>query len=68
MLKTMEEFGIDAITNLCDEMHKKGYIMKDLNPAKKTKAVGCTDYRTVSLMSHGTKILLKIIKERIETG
>ena len=31
---------------------------------KKVKAVNCTDFRTISLMSHVTKILLKIILHR----
>jgi hypothetical protein len=72
MIKALEEFGIDTITDLCNEMHKTGYIPKDLKTSvfitlpKKPKAIDCTDYRTISLMSHVTKILLKIIKERIE--
>ena len=32
--------------------------------AKKPKAVDCTDFRTISLMSHVVKVLLKIIIER----
>ena len=34
---------------------------------KKPKAVECTDYRTICLMSHVTKILLRIIMNRNET-
>ena len=30
-------------------------------------AVGCSDHRTVSLVSHASKILLKILTDRIET-
>ena len=32
---------------------------------KKPKAQNCTEYRTISLMSHVTKLLLKIIQVRI---
>ena len=32
---------------------------------KKPKAQNCTEYRTINLMSHVTKLLLKIIQVRI---
>lgn len=32
---------------------------------KKAKAVKCSDHRTISLMSHGIKLLLKIILKRL---
>ena len=32
---------------------------------KKPKAQNCTEFRTVSLMSHVTKLLLKVIQQRI---
>ena len=31
----------------------------------KSKAESCTEYRTISLMSHITKLLLKVIEQRI---
>ena len=34
---------------------------------KKSKAQKCTEFRTISLMSHITKLLLKIIQQRIAT-
>ena len=33
---------------------------------KKVNAVECKDYRTISLIPHASKILLKIIMKRIE--
>src|SRR6476619_8190246 len=33
---------------------------------KKMNAVECSDYRTISLISHASKILLKIFTNRIE--
>ena len=32
---------------------------------KKSKAQSCTEYRTISLMIHITKLLLKVIEQRI---
>jgi hypothetical protein len=34
---------------------------------KKANAVDCSDYRTISLISHASKILLKIINSRIQS-
>ena len=51
-------------------MYNTGYMPADLKKStflpipKKSKAVNCTDFRTISLMSHVTKRLLKIILER----
>ena len=33
---------------------------------KKTKAVECEDHKTISLISHASKIMLKILTKRIE--
>ena len=33
---------------------------------KKTKAVECEDHRTISLISHASKVMLKILTKRIE--
>ena len=33
---------------------------------KKTKATKCSDYRTISLIAHTAKIIVKILKRRIE--
>ena len=72
MIKSLANFGIDTITELCNDIYNTGYIPKDLKTSifitlpKKPRAVECEDYRTISLMSHITKILLKVIQERIQ--
>lgn len=70
MLQALDEIGIDKITELCNKIYDTGYIPDDMKKStfiplpKKSKAVNCTDFRTISLMSHVTKILLKIILYR----
>ena len=70
MLQALDEIGIDKITDLCNKIYDSGYIPEDMKKStfiplpKKPKAVNCTDFRTISLMSHVTKILLKIILYR----
>ena len=72
IIKSLNEFGVDTITELCNDIYETGHIPKDLTSSifiplpKKPRAVDCTEYRTISLMSHITKILLKIIHERIK--
>ena len=73
MLQALDEIGIDKITELCNKIYDTGYIPDDMRKStfipipKKAKAVNCTDFRTISLMSHVTKMLLKIILHRIST-
>jgi hypothetical protein len=70
MIEALEEFGIEAVTAMCNEIYDTGHIPYDLKTSifitlpKKPGAVECSDHRTISLMSHVTKILLKVIQER----
>ena len=71
MLRALDDENIDVITNLCNIMYSSGVIPTDLKQSifitlpKKSKAQSCTEYRTISLMSHVTKLLLKVIEQRI---
>ena len=71
MLRALDDENIDVITNLCNIMYDSGVIPTDLKQSifitlpKKSKALSCIEYRTTSLMSHITKLLLKVIEQRI---
>ena len=60
------------IVELCKSMYKEGKWPSDFTQVvmvpipKKTKAVECEDHRTISLISHASKIMLKILTKRIE--
>ena len=66
----LDEHNLDMITDLCNAIYNSGYIPTDMKESifitipKKPKAQNCTDYRTICLMSHITKLLLKIIQQR----
>ena len=66
-LKGLDENGLDKLTELCDLIYNTGYIPDDLKHSlfitipKKKKAQNCCEFRTISLMSHITKIILSII-------
>lgn len=69
-LKALDEEGITTLTEICNEVYETGYIPEQLKHSlfikipKKAKAVDCTDYRTISLMSNVTKLILRIITNR----
>ena len=70
MLKALDDLGLERLTDLTNKIYNTGYIPEDMKESvfipipKKPKATQCTEYRTISLMSHATKVLLKIILER----
>ena len=70
MLQALDEIGIDKITELCNKIYDSGYIPEDMKKSTfiplptKPKAVNCTDFRTISLMSHVRKNLLKTVLYR----
>ncbi len=53
---------------LCRKIHVTGIWPSGFTNtlAKNVNAVKCNDYRTISLIPHASKILLKIIMKRIE--
>ena len=70
-IEALEEFGISKITILLNEIYDTGHIPKDMLKSvfialpKKAGATQCEFHRTISLMSHVTKILLRIVMMRV---
>jgi endonuclease/exonuclease/phosphatase family metal-dependent hydrolase len=70
MLKCLDEFGIQQLTKVVNNIYEAGEFPDDLRKSvfipipKKAGATNCSDFRTISLMSHVTKLLLKIIQRR----
>ena len=68
----LSEDNTDLITNLCNIIYNSGYIPMEMRESiffqfpKNQKDQNCADFRTTSLMSHVTKLLLKIIQIRIK--
>ena len=67
----MGESGLHIMTKLINKIYNVGYIPDDFRKSifipipKTTKALDCSDYRTIALISHASKILLQLIKKRI---
>ena len=68
----MGEKGTNELVGLCKEMYMQGVWPEDFTKVimiplqKKANAVECGDHRTISLISHASKILLKVLTRRIE--
>ena len=67
----MGEEGLEIITKMINMIYKSGHIPEDFRKSvfvtlpKISKAQDCNDFRTISLISHASKILLQVIKKRI---
>ena len=72
-IETLEEFGIEKLTLLLNEVYDTGLIPSDMSKSifialpKKPGATECESHRTISLMSHVMKILLRIIVKRVRS-
>ena len=66
----LDDFGIDTMTEIINEIYDSGTIPEDLSKSifialpKKPYETGCELHRTISLMSHVIKMILRIIMWR----
>jgi len=63
---------LKILTKLINTIYETGEWPKDFTEVtmialkKNTQATKCSDHRTISLISHTTKIIAKILRRRIE--
>src|SRR3989442_558423 len=63
--------GLQIMTRLINKIYQSGHIPKDFRESifvpipKVSKAQECSDFRTIALISHASKVLLQVIKRRI---
>ena len=73
LLMHLGDTGIDILKRLFNEMCKNGDIVDELLEStyipipKKPKAIECGIYRPISIMRHPTKILLKVLLNRMKS-
>ena len=71
MIESLDEFGIYMLPDFLNAIYDSGEIPSDLSKSifialpKKPGATECESHRTISLMNHITKILLKIRMARM---
>ena len=70
MLTAMEEFGVQKLADLINKNYESGEIPDDLSKSvfvalpEKSGVIVCELHHTISLMSHITKLVLRIIMAR----
>ena len=71
MLTILGEFGIKEITKILSIIHDTGEIPTDLQKSEyiaippKTGTIECDQHRTISLLSHLTKVMLRMLMNRM---
>ena len=71
-LKNLGPKGMQVIVEICKEMYEQGVWPEEFNKVvqlpilEKSNAIECEDHRTISLICHASKIMLKILTKRIE--
>ena len=69
-IKGLGEFGIEKLTLILNEIYDSGEFPEDLSKSifvtlpKKPGAIKCEFHRTIILMNHTTKILLRVLMNR----
>lgn len=72
MIKSLTGSTKEELIRLCQEIYISGEWPNDFKETvmiplqKKPNATECSDHRTISLISHAAKILLKVLKKRLE--
>lgn len=73
LLQNLGQQGSKIITDLCNMIWRQEQWSKDWATSifipiyKKGATTKCNNYRTISLISHPSKTLLRIVKRRLET-
>src|SRR5437867_4823184 len=72
MLKSLGEKATQELCDICKDMYEEEKWPDDFTRTamiplpKKNNAVNCSDYRTINLICHASKIMLKVLTKRIE--
>jgi len=72
VLKLLGDGGLKIMTKLINTIYETGQWPKDFMEVtmialkKKPQVTKCNDHRTISLITHTTKIVIKILSRRIE--
>ena len=71
MIEAMEEWGVDVVTKIVNSIYDTGRIPDAMKRSifitipKKQGAIDCDKFRTISIMSQLSKIVLRIVLNRI---
>ena len=72
LLKEMGPVAQQCLIEICKDIYSTGIWPEDFTQAviitlaKKQNATACSDFRTISLLSHASKVVIKVLQQRIE--
>src|SRR6218665_3309543 len=72
MLKSLEEGAMTELTRICQDIYTTGVWPEDFLQSiiipikKKPNATACEDHRTISLLTHASKVMIIILTKRIQ--
>ena len=70
-VQALDDFGIERLTALANKIYDEGHFPDEMSKSifitlpKKPGTTKCELHRTISLMSHMTKLILKILLQRV---
>ena len=73
MIEALKEYGVEKLTKITSMIYHSGKFPEDLGKSifitlpKKPGAVDCEQHHTISLMSHVTKIILRVLPLRLRS-
>ena len=73
MIEALEEYGVEKLREIINKIYDGGKFPEDLSKSifitlsKKPSAVDCEQHHTISLMSHVTKIILRVLLLRLRS-
>ena len=73
MIEALEEYSVEKLTEIINKIYDDGKFPEDLIKSifitlpKKPSAVNCEQHHTISLMSHVTKIILRVLLLRLRS-
>ena len=73
IIEALEEYGVEKLTEVINKIYDDGKFPEDLSKSifitlpKKPNAVNCEEHRTMSLMGHVTKIILRVLLLRLRS-
>jgi len=73
LLKELGSKAKDCLTEVCEDVYNTGIWPEDFTKAviitlaKKQDASNCSGFRTTSLLTHASKVMIKVLQQRIES-
>ena len=73
MIEALEVYGVEKLTEIINKIYDDGKFPEDLSKSifitlpKKPSAIDCEQHCTISLMSHVTKIILRVLLLRFRS-